>query len=61
MCSSMANPTVIDLTIDESEEDSQSEVEKVQNACNYSDEEDLSTDEEAPNAYKKIKVESNRK
>ena len=57
MCSSMA----IDLTIDESEEDSQSEVEEVQNACNYSDEEDLSTDEETPNAYTKIKVESNRK
>ena len=56
MCTSMANPTVIDLTIDESEEDSQSEVEEVQNACNYSDEEDLNTDEEAPN-----EVESNRK
>ena len=53
LCCNMANPIVIDLTIDDSEEDSPSTIEEAPNACNQSDEEDLRTDdEEAPHSCK---------
>lgn len=58
---SMMNPMVIDLTVEESDEDSPSKIEEVPSGNEYSDKDDLSTEEEGPNAHKKIKVESNRK
>ena len=57
----MMNPMVIDLTVEESDEDSPSKIEEVPSGNEYSDKDDLSTEEEGPNAHKKIKVESNRK
>ena len=55
-------PIVIDLTIDDSEEDSPNTIEEAPNACNQSDEEELSTDdEEIPHSCKRIKVELNHK
>ena len=57
----MMNPTVIDLTVEKSDEDSSSKIEEVPSGNEYSDKDDLSTEEEGPNARKKIKAESNHK
>ena len=51
----MVNPTVIDLTVEESDEDSPSKIEEVPNGNEYRDKEDLSTEEEGPNASKILK------